>query len=69
MDPVVTVEGLRKTYGDVTAAADVTFEVERGEVFGMVGPNGAGKTTILECVTGLRRPDAGRVRVLGLDPS
>jgi ABC-2 type transport system ATP-binding protein len=68
MDPVVTVEGLRKTYGDVTAAADVNFEVARGEVFGMVGPNGAGKTTILECVTGLRRPDAGRVRVLGLDP-
>jgi len=68
MDPVVTVEGLRKAYGDVTAAADVTFEVARGEVFGMVGPNGAGKTTILECITGLRRPDAGRVRVLGLDP-
>ncbi len=68
MDPVVTVEGLRKAYGDVTAAADVTFEVARGEVFGIVGPNGAGKTTILECVTGLRRPDAGRVRVLGLDP-
>ena len=68
MDPVVTVQGLRKTYGDVIAAAEVTFEVERGEVFGMVGPNGAGKTTILECVTGLRRPDAGRVRVLGLDP-
>ena len=68
MDPVVSVEGLRKTYGPVTAADDVTFEVGRGEVFGMVGPNGAGKTTVLECVTGLRRPDAGRVRVLGLDP-
>ena len=68
MDPVVTVDGLRKTYGDVCAADDVTFEVTRGEIFGMVGPNGAGKTTVLECVTGLRRPDAGRVRVLGLDP-
>ena len=68
MDPVVTVDDLRKTYGDVRAADDVTFEVTRGEIFGMVGPNGAGKTTVLECVTGLRRPDAGRVRVLGLDP-
>ena len=68
MEPVVTVAGLRKAYGDVTAAVDVTFEVARGEVFGMVGPNGAGKTTVLECITGLRRPDAGRVRVLGLDP-
>ena len=68
MDPVVTVAGLRKAYGGVSAADDVTFEVARGEIFGVVGPNGAGKTTVLECVSGLRRPDAGRVRVLGLDP-
>jgi len=68
MEPVVMVEGLRKAYGDVLAADDVTFAVARGEIFGMVGPNGAGKTTVLECVTGLRRPDAGRIRVLGLDP-
>jgi len=68
MDPVVTVAGLRKAYGDVTAADDVAFEVTRGEIFGVVGPNGAGKTTVLECVSGLRRPDAGRLRVLGLDP-
>ena len=68
MEPVVTVEALRKAYGPMVAAADVSFEVTRGEVFGIVGPNGAGKTTVLECITGLRRPDAGRVRVLGLDP-
>lgn len=68
MEPVVTVEALRKTYGTAVAVEDVSFEVRRGEVFGIVGPNGAGKTTALECVMGLRRPDGGRVRVLGLDP-
>ena len=68
MDQVVTIDALRKTYGTVIAADDVAFEVNRGEVFGIVGPNGAGKTTVVECISGLRRPDAGRVRVLGLDP-
>ncbi len=66
--PIVQVEGLRKTYGAVVAAEDVSFEVLPGEIFGMVGPNGAGKTTTIECVEGLRRPDRGRVSVLGLDP-
>lgn len=68
MAPVVTVEHLSKAYLDQVAADDVSFAVAEGEIFGMVGPNGAGKTTIIECVEGLRRPDAGRVRVLGLDP-
>ncbi|MBW6454520.1 MAG: ABC transporter ATP-binding protein [Trueperaceae bacterium] len=69
MDPVVSVEGLRKAYGPVIAADDVTFAVAPGEVFGMVGPNGAGKTTILECVTGLRRvglDDRPHARVFAL---
>jgi ABC-2 type transport system ATP-binding protein len=48
--------------------ADVSFEVFPGEIFGLLGPNGAGKTTSVECVQGLRRPDSGVVRVLGLDP-
>jgi ABC-2 type transport system ATP-binding protein len=68
VDPAVIVSGLGKTYGTVIAAAGVSFTVAAGEVFGMVGPNGAGKTTILECIEGLRRPDQGAVRVLGLDP-
>ncbi len=68
MDTVVQVEGLRKTYGRTVAVEDVSFEVRAGEIFGMVGPNGAGKTTTIECLEGLRRPDAGRVRVLGADP-
>ena len=50
------------------AVRDVSFEVRRGEIFGMVGPNGAGKTTAIECVEGLRERSAGEVRLLGLDP-
>jgi ABC-2 type transport system ATP-binding protein len=69
MDPVIAVEQLGKRYRGVEALRDVTFEVERGEIFGIVGPNGAGKTTTVECIVGLRRPDAGTVRVLGIDPA
>ncbi|NIM96003.1 MAG: ATP-binding cassette domain-containing protein [Anaerolineales bacterium] len=68
MDTVVEVQSLRKTYGDVVAVDDVSFKVNKGEIFGMVGPNGAGKTTTIECIEGLRRPDQGAVKVLGLDP-
>jgi len=68
MERTILVEGLRKQYGDVVAVDEVSFEVQEGEIFGMVGPNGAGKTTTIECIEGLRRPDRGTVRVLGLDP-
>ena len=47
---------------------DVSFSVYEGEIFGLIGPNGAGKTTTMECVEGIRRPDNGNVRVLGIDP-
>ncbi len=67
-EPVVVVDGLRKRYGDLIAVDGISFEVHRGEIFGMVGPNGAGKTTTVECIEGLRRPDGGEVRLLGLDP-
>jgi ABC-2 type transport system ATP-binding protein len=67
-DPVVRVAGIRKAYGPVVAVDDVSFEVRRGEIFGLVGPNGAGKTTTMECVEGLRAPDHGAISVLGLDP-
>jgi len=69
MSDVIEVEDLRKAYGDVVAVDGVSFEVRQGEIFGMVGPNGAGKTTTIECIEGLRRPDAGSVRLLGLDPA
>jgi len=65
---VIQVENLRKSYRDHVAVEDVSFTVEEGEIFGIVGPNGAGKTTTVECIEGLRRPDGGTVRVLGLDP-
>ncbi|HCS47333.1 MAG TPA: multidrug ABC transporter ATP-binding protein, partial [Candidatus Aminicenantes bacterium] len=64
----ITIDQLHKSYGDLHAVDGVTFEVCPGEIFGMVGPNGAGKTTTIECLEGLRRPDGGRLSVLGLDP-
>jgi ABC-2 type transport system ATP-binding protein len=66
--PVIEVEHLSKRYRDVVAVDDVSFTVERGEIFGILGPNGAGKTTTVEMIEGLRTPDGGTVRVLGLDP-
>jgi ABC-2 type transport system ATP-binding protein len=68
MEPVIEVHNLRKVYETVIAVDGVSFEVAPGEIFGMVGPNGAGKTTTIECIEGLRRPDDGSVRLLGLDP-
>ena len=68
MSPVIAVDALSKRYGDLQAVSDVSFEVHEGEIFGLLGPNGAGKTTSVECVQGLRHPDSGHVRVLGLDP-
>jgi ABC-2 type transport system ATP-binding protein len=65
---VIEVSNLRKRYGGTVAVDDVSFTVERGEIFGILGPNGAGKTTTVECVEGLRTPDRGTVSVLGLDP-
>ena len=66
--PMIEVTDLRKSYGGRPAVDRVSFTVEEGEIFGVLGPNGAGKTTTVECVEGLRVPDAGRVRVTGLDP-
>jgi ABC-2 type transport system ATP-binding protein len=68
MNAIVQVDGLRKVYGTTVAVDGVSFEVREGEIFGMVGPNGAGKTTTIECLEGLRKPDGGTVRVLGVDP-
>jgi ABC-2 type transport system ATP-binding protein len=68
MGTIVQVEKLRKTYGATVAVDDISFEVREGEIFGMVGPNGAGKTTTIECLEGLRKPDRGTIRVLGVDP-
>ncbi|MBN1103062.1 MAG: ABC transporter ATP-binding protein [Deltaproteobacteria bacterium] len=64
---VIAVEGLAKRFGDVQAVADVGFEVGEGELFGFLGPNGAGKTTTINMLTGLARPDAGAIRIAGMD--
>jgi ABC-2 type transport system ATP-binding protein len=66
--PAVEISHLRKTYGTLTAVDDVSFSVAEGEIFGILGPNGAGKTTTVECAIGLRSPDAGTIRLMGLDP-
>lgn len=66
--PVIKVEHLRKVYGKVVAVNDISFEVQEGEIFGMVGPNGAGKTTTIECLESLRNPDSGKISVLDLNP-
>ena len=64
----VEIEHLRKTYGTLVAVDDISFSVAEGEIFGLLGPNGAGKTTTVECATGLRTPDSGTIRLMGLDP-
>jgi ABC-2 type transport system ATP-binding protein len=66
--PVIEVQNLQKRYGDTVAVRDVSFSVDRGEIFGILGPNGAGKTTTVECIAGLRSPDNGTVDVLGRQP-
>ncbi|GAA4937778.1 ABC-2 type transport system ATP-binding protein [Nonomuraea thailandensis] len=65
---VIEINDLRKSYQGRLAVDGVSLTVGRGEIFGLAGPNGAGKTSVVECVSGLRRPDGGTVRVLGLDP-
>jgi ABC-2 type transport system ATP-binding protein len=69
MEWIIQVDGLAKAYRATIAVDGVSFGVRAGEIFGMVGPNGAGKSTTIECLEGLRRPDRGRVRVMGLDPA
>jgi ABC-2 type transport system ATP-binding protein len=64
----VEVYDVRKSYGDLKAVDGVSFSVNEGEVFALLGPNGAGKTTLIEILEGLRKRDAGSVKVLGLDP-
>ena len=68
MSLIISVQNLRKTYGKTIAVDDISFEVAEGEIFGLLGPNGAGKTTTVECLQALRHPDAGNIRVLGMDP-
>jgi ABC-2 type transport system ATP-binding protein len=63
----VVIENLHKAYGTVRAVDGVDLSIEPGEIFGILGPNGSGKTTLVECTYGLRRADAGRIQVFGVD--
>jgi len=63
----ISVEALRKQYGDFVAVDGISFTAEPGQVFGLLGPNGAGKTTTIGCISGLLQPTAGRVAVMGRD--
>src|SRR5689334_5349925 len=66
--PIVSVRGLRKSYAGRTVVDGIDLDVAPGEIVGLIGANGAGKTTTVECIQGLRKPDSGRLSVLGLDP-
>ena len=67
-EPVIKVLSLTKSYGKFLAVDNIGFDVQPGEIFGLLGPNGAGKTTTLECLEGLRLPDKGDIRIMGVDP-
>lgn len=67
VETVLQISALTKRYGSLTAVDGISFEVPRGETFGLLGPNGAGKTTTLEMIEGLRKPDGGRITLLGMD--
>src|SRR6266404_976005 len=64
-DAIVEVDGLWKTFGAVSAVEDLSFAVQRGQVYGVLGPNGAGKTTTLRILMGLERPTRGTTRLFG----
>lgn len=63
---VIIVRDFRKVYGDFVAVDSISFEVQRGEIFGLLGPNGAGKTSTLETLEGLRSSDGGVLPVMGV---
>jgi ABC-2 type transport system ATP-binding protein len=68
-ETVLSVKNFKKMYGDYLAVSEISFQVQRGEIFGLLGPNGAGKTSTLECLEGIRQPDGGSLNILGVDPS
>jgi ABC-type branched-subunit amino acid transport system ATPase component len=65
--PLLEVEGLSKRFGGLVAAKDITFNIRAGEILGLIGPNGSGKSTVMKLIMGLERPNAGAVRINGVD--
>ena len=68
MDLGLETHGLRRAFGDLVAVDGIDLQVPRGSLYGFLGPNGAGKSTTIKCLTGLLRPTAGTMRILGMDP-
>jgi ABC-2 type transport system ATP-binding protein len=66
-EPVIVIDNLHKSYGNVEAVRGISMSIERGEIFGFLGPNGAGKTSTIRCMLDVIRPTSGSIRVLGLD--
>ena len=69
MKPVISVEGLRKSYGALAVVKDLSLTINQGEIFAILGPNGAGKTTTVEILEGFRTADSGAISVLNTDPA
>lgn len=65
---IIKAEHVRKIYGETVAVKDISLEIMKGEIFGIVGPNGAGKTTFIECMEGIRKPDGGSIQVMEMNP-
>ena len=61
VEPILSIKGISKSFGGLKALADVSFDIQQGEVFGIIGPNGSGKTTLINCITGFIVPDSGHV--------
>ena len=68
MELAIETEGLRRTFGDLVAVDGIHLAVPKGAFYGFLGPNGAGKSTTIKVLTGLLRPTAGTMRILGMDP-
>ncbi|MDC7127241.1 MAG: ABC transporter ATP-binding protein [Spirochaetales bacterium] len=65
---VVSINSLVKKYDNFLAVNELSFKINKGEIYGLLGPNGAGKTTTLECIEGIKHPDAGEIEIAGYDP-
>lgn len=66
-EPILSIKGITKTFGGLKALVDVSFDIEKGDVFGIIGPNGSGKTTLINCITGFIRTESGQVKFRGKD--
>ena len=64
-EPILSVKGISKSFGGLKALMDVSFDIQQGDIFGIIGPNGSGKTTLINCITGFIRPDSGHVYFKG----